>query len=188
MKKRMSWYGICLLTMAMMLTLVPMTFGQEHNVNVNGMNVDVSSGDNSVKVNKNKVTVHASDGTMFKTHGQEIGTKSSSKVSAQTGTQTFSDSSTISGRNINTDGNGLVLEGNGNYTLVDCNINAGKNALIVSDNATVTIKNCVFNGKHSAILIKGNGTVKASKSVFNGKIKKLDNANYIDNGGNVNNG
>jgi uncharacterized protein YpuA (DUF1002 family) len=188
MKRRMNWYGVCLLTMIMMMTLVPLASGQENNVNVNGMDVDVSSGDNSVKINKNKVTVHTGDGTMVKTHGQEVVTKSSSKVSAKVGTQTFSEDATISGRNINTNGNGLVLKGNGAYTLIDCNINAGQNALIVTGNATVTIKNCVFNGKNSAILIKGNGTVKASKSVFNGKIKKLDNADFIDNGGNVNNG
>ena len=92
---------------------------------------------------------------------------------------------TISGRNINTDGDGLVLKGNGDYTLVDCNINAGKNAVVVSDNATVTIKNCGLQGIKSAILIKNHGTVKASNSVFNGKIKKLDNADFIDKGGNV---
>ena len=185
MKKGMNEFGICLLAMAMMM--VPMAFGQENNVNVNGTNVDVSSGGNSVKINKNKVTIHADDGAMVKTHGQKIVTKSSSKAAAQTGTQTFLKDTTISGRNINTNGNGLVFKGNGAYTLVDCNINAGKNAVIVTGNATVTIKNCVFNGKNSAILIKDNGTVKASKSVFNGRIKKQDNANYIDNGGNVNN-
>jgi hypothetical protein len=55
----------------MMMTLVPLASGQENNVNVNGMNVDVSSGDNSVKINKNKVTVHANDGAMDKTPGQD---------------------------------------------------------------------------------------------------------------------
>jgi hypothetical protein len=187
MKKGMNGFGICLLAMAMMM-MVPMAFGQENNVNVSGTNVHVSSGGNSVKINKNKVMVHANDDAMVKTHGQKIVTKSSSKAATRAGMQTFSKDTTISGRNINTNGNGLVLKGNGAYTLVDCNINAGKNAVIVTGNATVTIKNCVFNGKNSAILIKGNGTVKASKSVFNGKIIKMDNADFIDNGGNVNNG
>jgi hypothetical protein len=187
MKKRMNRYGICTVAMVVTMTLAAITFGQENKVNIGGMNVDVSSGSNSVKINKDKVTVRASDGTMVKTRSQKDVAKSSSVVSAQSGTQTLSKDATISERNINTDADGLVLKGNGNYTLVNCNINAGKNAIIVSDNATVTIKNCVFNGKNSAILIKDNGTVTASKSVFNGKIKTMGNADYVDNGGNVNN-
>jgi len=187
MNKRINWYGICLFGMVMMIILPSVAFGQENNVNINGMNVDISSEGDSVKIDNDGVTVRAKDGSLVKTRGQKNVTESSSAVSAQSGTQTFSKDATISGRNINTDGDGLVLKGNGDYTLVNCNINAGKNAIIVSDNATVTVKNCVFQGNTSAILIKNNGTVKASKSVFNGKIKKLDNADYIDNGGNVNN-
>lgn len=187
MKKRMNRYGICTAAMVMTMTLAAITFGQENKVNIGGMNVDVSSGSNSVQINKDKVKIRTKDGALVETGDQKVVTKSSSGVSAQSGAQTLSKDAAISGRNINTDADGLVLKGNGNYTLVNCNINAGKNAIIVSDNATVTIKNCVFNGKNSAILIKDNGTVTASKSVFNGKIKTLGNADYIDNGGNVNN-
>ena len=173
MKKRMNWYRICLLAMVMMMTLASITFGQENNVNIDGMKVDIFSGGNSVKINKNKVKVNTKDGALVKTEDQKIITNSKD--------------ATISGRNINSFGDGLVFKGNGNYTLVNCTINAGKNAIIVLDSATVTIRNCVFNGKNSAILIKDNGTVTASKSVFNGKIKTLGNADYIDKGGNVNN-
>jgi uncharacterized protein with beta-barrel porin domain len=188
MKKRMNLYEICVIAciVAMMIPAA-ITFGQDNKVNIGGMNVDVSSGNNSVKINGDNVKVHTKDGALVRTRGPKVVTKSSSAVSAQSGTLTFSKDATISGRNINTDGDGLVLKGNGNYTVVNCNINAGKNAIIVSGNATVKIKDCVFNGSNSAILIKDSGTVTASKSVFNGKIKTLGNADYIDKGGNVNN-
>ncbi|MGD9209506.1 MAG: hypothetical protein PVI90_01960 [Desulfobacteraceae bacterium] len=181
----MNWYVIGLFVIV--VTLTSITFGQENSVNINGTDIDVSSGGNSVKIENGKVTIRAEDGGPVKTHGQKAVTKSSSGVSTQNESRTFSEDTTISHRNINTDGDGLILKGNGDYLLTHCNINAGKNAIIVSDNATVSIKNCVFNGKKSAILMKDNATVEASKNVFSGKIKKLDNAEYIDSGGNVNN-
>lgn len=183
MKKGIYHYLIC--SMAISIVFSATVSAQDSKTQISGAKVEVYGSDGSVQIDADGVNVNASDGSPVKIDGKAQDVHSEKVDSTTSAALEYSDDVLIDGRSIRTDGNGIILKGQGDFVLNDCTIDAGKIAIIVTDNATVTIKNCSIRGRNAAILISENGTVKATANAIKGKIKRQHNADFIDGGSNT---
>lgn len=180
-----GFYHHLIYSLTILIVFSASVSAQDSKVHISGSKIKVTDPDGSVQINGSRVNVNTSEGSSVKIDDKTQGVHSGKGDSVTSAELVYSDDVLIDGRSIKTDGNGIILKGQGNFVLNDCTIVAGKNAIIVTGKATVTIKNCSIRGKRAAILISENGTVKATANAIKGKIKRRHNADFIDGGSNT---
>jgi hypothetical protein len=92
---------------------------------------------------------------------------------------------TLTGRTIKTAGIGVTVQDNCRAKLIGCQIQAGAYGVLVSDNGELIIQGSTIRGGKAAVRIQENGTIKAKGSTFQGGVKKEDNGEFVNQGGNT---
>lgn len=90
----------------------------------------------------------------------------------------------IRNRQIEANGNAVVVSGNCNVKIIGSHIVAGGVAILVSGNGHVEISDSYIRGGGGAIVVSGNGDVVYSGNTLQGGVQQSGNAELEDRGGN----